>query len=101
MKNRSKIKGLFCYFKNCLFLFLPLLQFMSFPLESVENQDNKTSEYTIVFVHMGSSLPSHIGTAIKQARLFNPNCRMILITNQDLLKKLPQELKNDRLEIIS
>jgi len=77
------------------------MQISIFPLESTQTQTNTKSDYTIVFVHMGSAFPSHIDSAIKQARLFNPHCRMILIANQELLERLPEGLKNVNLETVS
>lgn len=36
-------------------------------------------EYAIVFVHIGNNIPSHTEVALSQARLFNPNARIILL----------------------
>lgn len=41
--------------------------------------------YSIVFVHIGSQLPSYLPVAISQARLFNPNCPIYVLGNQKAL----------------
>src|SRR5262245_37541645 len=38
------------------------------------------AEYSIVFVHLGYSHPEHLPKAIAQARLFNPDCPIYLIS---------------------
>ena len=40
------------------------------------------SAYSIVFIHIGSSLPNHLPVAISQARLFNRECPIYLVANQ-------------------
>jgi hypothetical protein len=37
---------------------------------------------SIVFVHLGNSLPDYLPTAIAEARLFNPTCPIYLVANQ-------------------
>lgn len=39
----------------------------------------------IVFIHLGSKLPHYLSTAIAQARLFNPDCPIYLVLNQNAL----------------
>ncbi len=41
--------------------------------------------FSIVFVHIGKSIPSHVPVALLQARAFNPDCPIILIANQEAL----------------
>lgn len=44
-------------------------------------------EYSIVFIHIGEALPSHLKYAITQARLFNPESSLFLIANQSALSQ--------------
>lgn len=41
--------------------------------------------YSIVFIHIGKNIPSHVPVALSQARAFNPDCPIILIANQEAL----------------
>lgn len=41
--------------------------------------------YSIVFVHIGKTLPRHVEIALDQARLFNPECPIILVANENAL----------------
>lgn len=42
--------------------------------------------YSIVCIHIGKTLPSYLEIALAQARLFNPDCPIILIANSNALK---------------
>lgn len=44
--------------------------------------------YSIVFIHIGKSIPAHVPVALSQARAFNPDCPIILIANEEALNKL-------------
>ncbi len=46
------------------------------------------AEYTIVFVHIGNVVPAHADIAIAQARLFNPNARIIFLSSEKALDRL-------------
>jgi hypothetical protein len=46
---------------------------------------------SIVFVHLGPSIPSYVPTAVHQARLFNPDLPIYLLANQAALKNYPQD----------
>jgi hypothetical protein len=48
---------------------------------SLSGQDN----YSIVFIHIGHSIPEYASVALSQAGLFNPNCPIILVANQKAL----------------
>jgi hypothetical protein len=48
---------------------------------------SKLSAYSIVFIHIGPELPSHLSTSIEQARLFNEECSIFLIANERALKQ--------------
>lgn len=43
---------------------------------------------SIVFVHIGPRLPDYLSVALKQARLFNKECPIYLIGNQEAFNKL-------------
>ena len=45
----------------------------------------KNSPYNIVFIHLGKTLPSYLSDALFQARLFNPECNILLLANQEAL----------------
>lgn len=51
------------------------------------------AEYSIVFVHIGNTIPSYTLDAIHQARLFNKNCPIYLLGNQRALLSLGQAAK--------
>ncbi len=44
-----------------------------------------TAQANIIYVHLGSSLPSYIYIALEQARLFNPDADLYLIANQQAI----------------
>jgi hypothetical protein len=48
------------------------------PIHSLPN-------YSIVFIHLGKSIPAYTEIAISQAREFNPNASIILLANQEAL----------------
>jgi|SRR5579862_2596235 len=48
--------------------------------------------YSIIFVHIGKSLPPHLSVSIAQARLFNKECPIYLISNQEAIDTIPEEL---------
>lgn len=43
--------------------------------------------YSIVFIHIGKTIPGHVPVALSQARAFNPDCAIILIANEEALNK--------------
>ena len=43
--------------------------------------------HSIVFVHLGPSIPEHVPYTIQQARKFNPDCPIYLIANEAALEK--------------
>lgn len=45
-------------------------------------------DYSIVFVHIGDKLPPYLETAVKQARLFNKECPIVLIASQKALQDM-------------
>src|SRR5580658_6893361 len=45
--------------------------------------------HSIVFVHIGDELPNHVPIAMEQALVFNPNCPIYLIANEDAFKRAP------------
>lgn len=50
-------------------------------------------DYSIVFIHLGKSIPKYIKHAIRQARSFNKNCKIYLITDN------PSIISNEILEL--
>jgi hypothetical protein len=44
---------------------------------------------SLVFIHLGPTLPPHLPTAISQARLFNPDCSIYLLANAETLQRNP------------
>ena len=44
-----------------------------------------TTQATIVFVHLGPTIPAYVYVAFEQARLFNPDIQICLIANQQAL----------------
>lgn len=64
--------------------------------------NTKNEEPSIVFVHLGSSLPDYLPIAIAQARLFNPSLSIYLIANKKALTKgAKKELRNSQTKFIS
>lgn len=55
-------------------------------------------EYSIVFVHIGRTIPDHTQVALKQARLFNPNATIILLSSKEGLKRF-SSLKKQGIEL--
>src|SRR5579862_1361283 len=55
--------------------------FASKPIIADQSPD-PYAPYRIVFVHLGTHLPSFLSTAVLQAHLFCPNAEIILIANQ-------------------
>lgn len=49
------------------------------------------ADYAIVFVHLGTTLPSHQRYAFDQARLFNPTCPIYLIANASALENFSHD----------
>src|SRR4051812_10876801 len=41
--------------------------------------------HRLVFVHIGDKLPSHLHHSMAQARLFNPDCDLVLLGNGSAL----------------
>lgn len=50
---------------------------------------------SLVFVHIGTSLPAHLFVTISQARLFNKNCPIYLIANEKAILQNAHQLEND------
>ncbi len=47
--------------------------------------------YSIVFVHIGKSIPEHAYIALAQARLFNPNCSIVLLASEKAIKRVSSD----------
>lgn len=48
--------------------------------------------YSIVYVHIGPSLPEHLFSTIAQARLFNAECPIYLIANQHAIEEAGRQI---------
>lgn len=48
--------------------------------------------YSLVFVHIGRTLPPYLEIALKQARLFNQECPLVLIANKEALESFNLDL---------
>lgn len=46
--------------------------------------------HSIVFVHLGPTIPEYLPATIAQARLFNKNCSIFLLGNQNALEKFTE-----------
>lgn len=49
------------------------------------------TDYSIVFIHLGSKIPDYAIDAIRQANLFNPDSKIFLLANESALQKYPIE----------
>lgn len=67
-------------------IFLLILSIFTLALRTATS-----SETSIVFVHIGANLPTYLKTAVAQARLFNPDCSIFIIGNEQALNNLPPE----------
>lgn len=59
------------------------------------------SEYSIVFIHIGKTLPDYLETAVIQARLFNKECPIFLIGNEIALKRASEGLVNSQITSVA
>jgi len=59
------------------------------------------SNPSIVFVHLGPSLPEYLPIAIAQAHLFNPTFSIYLLANETALKNHSKELTDLQVKLIS
>lgn len=77
-------------------LFLMLIQ-----LQGMRSVNSSPVDYSIVFVHIGASLPSYLDTAASQARLFNKECPIYLVANEMALEHISDTLKQQNLTIVT
>ncbi len=56
--------------------------------------------HSIVFVHLGPNLPSHLTYSLSQARLFNPDIPIYLIGDSEALYSLEEVLRESQIEYI-
>lgn len=59
------------------------------------------SEPSIVFVHLGPTLPEYLPTALSQARLFNPEISIYLLANESAIKNKDLIGKDSNIKLIS
>lgn len=62
---------------------------------------NTFGNYSIVFVHVGDNIPLYAHTAIKQARLFNLEAQIILLSSTQGLKQFPPFLDSENIQLYS
>lgn len=68
--------------------------FCFFTLFSYANQPS------IVFIHLGNTIPEYLPTAISQARIFNEKSPIYLILNRRAYKKSESVLKQEKVKIV-
>lgn len=56
-------------------------------------------DYSIVFVHIGNKIPSYADVAMSQARLFNPNARIILLGSREALQRFSLLSDQENIEL--
>lgn len=59
------------------------------------------AEYSIVFIHVGNEIPTYAETALKQARLFNPEARIILLSSEQGLRRFSSLKDSAKIELCS
>lgn len=59
------------------------------------------SAYSIVFIHIGKSIPDFVPVALLQARTFNPTCPIILVANEGALANFTMTDPNANISFIS
>lgn len=57
------------------------------------------ADYSMIFVHIGDSLPSHAFHSLAQARLFNKECPIYLIVNQGAVN--PASLADHNITVVT
>lgn len=60
-----------------------------------------TTDYSIVFVHLGNQLPAYAEVALSQARTFNQDCQIILLANERALQNFSTKNTHDNITCIS
>ncbi len=58
------------------------------------------SDYSIAFVHIGKNLPNYLEASLCQARLFNKECPILLIANDEALKNRPKTMDQYKITYI-
>jgi hypothetical protein len=59
------------------------------------------AEYSIVFIHVGDTVPPHADVAIAQARRFNPHARIILLSSEKGLQRFRSLEGEENLQLCS
>lgn len=57
--------------------------------------------HSIVFIHIGPELPTHLSVAVDQARLFNERCPIFLIANEIAIRNTAPELLINNVSFIT
>lgn len=59
-----------------------------------------SSEHSLVFVHIGDTIPTCALTTLKQARFMNESCDIYLLTNTKSIKSINEDLAQDQISVI-
>ncbi len=54
---------------------------------NVKSNSHDALDTSIVFIHIGNSLPTYLANALEQARLFNPQIPIVLLANQKAIEQ--------------
>ena len=57
--------------------------------------------YSIVYVHIGPTIPDYLAITMAQARLFNEQCPIYLIANKEAIKKISSEFSKSNIIYIA
>lgn len=60
-----------------------------------------TTLYTIVFIHLGPTIPDYLPIALKQARLFNRDAEIVLIANEAATSSVLDKLTEHQITLIN
>ncbi|HSW85939.1 MAG TPA: hypothetical protein VLG49_00405 [Rhabdochlamydiaceae bacterium] len=58
------------------------------------------ADYNIVFIHIGNKLPQYAEIALRQARSFNPECPIILLSSKSAIRSLSHDALNANITTI-
>jgi len=59
------------------------------------------SDYNIVYVHIGDTIPNFLQDSIKQSRLFNPGAKIFVIANEKPLEKFSARFNDPNLQFVT
>jgi len=59
------------------------------------------TDYSIVFIHIGSQIPGYADTALSQAREFNPECPIILLANKEAIQEFASKSQSRNITYVA